>query len=415
MIDLALLRIIKYREQFDKVHRFIPVSAIDKRTKAVTADIKRYFAANEDQTKLDFPAFRSLFFTVYHKTMNDDDCAYYNKLIERMQDDVPDSVKKNIINQLLELEYATDVANIIQDYQQGEEIDVVVCLDNLTTKVKQSMERSNATEFAGFDDSTVGECNDDEGLAWPLQCMNDTYRRIQGGDQYIIAARPGKGKTSFLTFLNWSMVQQMPSNKVIVWFNNESRKQRIMSRQIQSALGKTNSELDKMHTDGTLLSAYCEVMGCKDRVRVYDIHGKNTAFLEEILEGIGRDNVGAVVTDMLDNVKFLTRIEMREDQRLEQLYQWHRELGVTYNCPMFPTSQVSVDGEGLMFPTEGMLKDSKTGKQGACDGIIMVGSSNDPLLQNKRGISMPKTKSKREGMTDLREEVVFDADRGRYK
>jgi len=415
MIDLALLRIIKYREQFDKVHRFIPVSAIDKRTKAVTADIKRYFAANEDQTKLDFPAFRSLFFTVYHKTMNDDDCAYYNKLIERMQDDVPDSVKKNIINQLLELEYATDVANIIQDYQQGEEIDVVVCLDNLTTKVKQSMERSSATEFAGFDDSTVGECNDDEGLAWPLPCMNEVYRKIQGGDQYIIAARPGKGKTSFLTFLNWSMAEQMPSNKVIVWFNNESRKQRIMSRQIQSALGKTNGELAKMNADGTLLIEYCKVMGNKDRVRVYDIHGKNTAFLEEILESIGMDNVGAVVTDMLDNVKFLTRVDIREDQRLEQLYQWHRELGVKYNCPMFATSQVSNEGAGLMFPTENMLKDSKTGKQGACDGIIMLGSSDDPLLQNKRGISMPKTKSKREGMTDLREEVVFDADRGRYK
>ena len=61
-----------------------------------------------------------------------------------------------------------------------------------------------------------------------------------------------------------------------------------------------------------------------------------------------------------------------------------------------------------------MLKDSKTGKQGACDGIIMLGSSDDPLMQAKRGISMPKTKSKREGMSDLREEVTFDADRGRF-
>ena len=35
MIDLALLRVIKYREQFDKVHRYIPKSAIDKKTKAI--------------------------------------------------------------------------------------------------------------------------------------------------------------------------------------------------------------------------------------------------------------------------------------------------------------------------------------------------------------------------------------------
>ena len=48
-------------------------------------------------------------------------------------------------------------------------------------------------------------------------------------------------------------------------------------------------------------------MGSADRVRVYDIHGKNNFHLEEILEGIGLENVGGIVIDMLDNVKFPTR------------------------------------------------------------------------------------------------------------
>ena len=414
MIDLALLRIIKYKEQFNKVHRYIPRSAIDKRTKAVTDDIAKYFAMNTEEEVIDFPAFRSMFFTTFHKGMEKAECEYYNQLIDRMQTDVPESVKRNIINQLLELEFATDVANIIQDYEQGEEIEVVTVIDNLTVKVKESIERSSSHEYSGLDDSTVGEENDDNGLHWPLAVMNETYRNIQGGDQYIIAARPGKGKTSFLTFLNWSMCQQMPDNKVIVWFNNESRRQRIMSRQIMSALNMTNGELAKLKASGELTNEYIKVMGSKDRVRVYDIHGKNNSYLEDVLEGIGLENVGGIVIDMLDNVKFPTRKDLREDQRLEQLYQWSRELGVKYNCAVFPTSQISNEGAGLMFPTENMLKDSKTGKQGACDGIIMLGSSDDPMLQNKRGISMPKTKSKREGMSDLREEILFDADRGRF-
>tara|TARA_R110002096_G_scaffold110795_1_gene241958 strand:+ start:466 stop:1713 length:1248 start_codon:yes stop_codon:yes gene_type:complete len=414
MIDLALLRIIKYKEQFDKVQRYIPRSAIDKRTRAVTEDIRKYFEMNTEEEILDFPSFRSMFFTTWHKSMGEEDCKYYNQLIDRMQTDVPESVKKNIINQLLELEFVTEVANVIQDYEQGEEIDVVVTVGNLYDTVRDTMERTNAFEFSDLDDSTVGENTDDEGLDWNLACMNETYRKIQGGDQYIIAARPGKGKTSFLTHLNWALAKQMPDNKIIVWFNNESRRQRIMSRQIQSALNMTNGELGKLKAAGTLNEAYIKEMGRKDKVRIYDIHGKNNFHLEEILEGIGIDNVGAIVCDMLDNVKFPTRKDAREDQRLEQLYQWSRELGVKYNCPVFPTSQVSNEGAGLMFPTENMLKDSKTGKQGACDGIIMLGSSDDPLLQNKRGISMPKTKSKREGMTDLREEVLFDADKGRY-
>lgn len=414
MIDLALLRIIKYREQFDKVHRYIPKSSIDKKTRAITEDIRKYFESNPDEEVIDFPSFRSMFFTTWHKGLSDSDCDFYNKLIERMEEDVPESIKKNIINQLLELEFATNVGNVIEDYQAGEDIEVVASIDNLVSRIKESLERTSAFEFADFDDSTVGQESDDDGYNWPLKCMNEHYRKIQGGDQYIVAARPGKGKTTFLTHLNYAMSKQMPENKVIVWFNNESRRQRIMSRQIQSAMYMTNGELKQLQLQGKLREQYIKVMGSADRVRVYDIHGKNNFHLEEILEGIGLENVGAIVIDMLDNVKFPTLKDVREDQRLEQLYQWSRELGVKYNCPVFPTSQISNEGAGLMFPNENMLKDSKTGKQGACDGIIMIGSSDDPLLQNKRGLSMPKTKSKREGMPDMMEEITFDADKGRY-
>ena len=414
MIDLALLRILKYREQFEKVHRYIPRSGIDKRTKAVTDDIRKYFAMNDEEEVIDFPSFRSMFFTTWHKNLAESDCEYYNKLLTRMETDVPEQVKKNIINQLLELEFATDVANVIQDYEQGEEIDCVVTIGNLYDKVRDTMERTSAFEFADLDDSTVGENSDDEGLDWPLNCLNETYRKIQGGDQYIVAARPGKGKTTFLTQLNAHMAKQMPDHKVILWFNNESRRQRIMSRQIQSALVKTNGELSELKMAGTINDEYIKVMGRKDRVRVYDIHGKNNFHLEEIIESVGYDNIGAIVIDMLDNVKFPTGKDVREDQRLEQLYQWSREMGVKCDAPVFPTSQISNEGAGLMFPTENMLKDSKTGKQGACDGIIMIGSSDDPLLARKRGISMPKTKSKRAGQADCREEVLFDEDKGVY-
>ena len=414
MIDLALLRVIKDKETFDKVHRYIPKKGVDKNTRVLINDVSKYFEANPEETKLDFDAFRSMFFTVWHKTLSEAETVFYNSLLDKMVSDVPPAVKKNMVNNLLELGFATEVANVIQEYDQGEDIDVVLTIGNLHSGVKDTLERTSKFEFAGLDD-VVHEDNDDSGLLWPLDCLNSVYRNILGGDQYIIAARPGKGKTSFLTFLNWSLVQQMPENKVIVWFNNESTRNRIMSRQIMSALGANSDEIRKFKEEGTLSEKYIKAMGSATRVRVYDIHGKNNFHLEEILESIGIDNVGAVITDMLDNVKFPSHRDMREDQRLEQLYQWHREIGVKYNCPMFPTSQISNEGAGLMFPSENMLKDSKTGKQGACDGIIMIGSSDDPLLQNKRGISMPKTKSKRAGAFDLREEIVFDVDRGRFK
>ena len=185
-----------------------------------------------------------------------------------------------------------------------------------------------------------------------------------------------------------------------------------MNRQIQSALRATDAELLELHNNLELRDKYMEAMG-GDKVRIYDVHGKNNLYIEDILAQLG-DKVGMIIFDMLDNLKFPTTKEVREDQRLEQMYQWSRELGVKYDCHVFPTSQVSNEGAGLQFPTEAMLKDSKTGKQGACDNILMIGASDDPLLEHNRYISLPKQKSKRAGKENLRAELILNGERGIY-
>tara|TARA_R110002020_G_scaffold225658_2_gene435753 strand:- start:4527 stop:5789 length:1263 start_codon:yes stop_codon:yes gene_type:complete len=413
-IDLALLRVLKYKDQFDKVARYIPKEAMSKKTNAIINDIGKYFDGN-DETQIDFPAFRSLFFTSYHKNLKEDDIQFYNNILTKMEQDVPEAVKKNMVNGLLELKMATKIANDIDEYQAGEEIDIVEAVFNTVSKTKEVLERTTSFEKSGFDDSSVEEgLSDDVGYKWCLPMLNEVYRRIQPGDATIIAARPGKGKTTFLCQQNHAMAQDMPEGKTIVWLNNESRRQKIMSRQIQAALGVPDATLHKMMKEGTLKDAYIKAMGSANRVEVYDIHGKNHTYIEEILETYGLDGVGAIVFDMLDKVKMPMPQGMREDQRLEELYTWGRELGVLYNCPTFPTSQISVEGAGLLFPAEHMLKDSKTGKQGACDNILMLGSSEDPMIQNTRGISMAKEKVKRAGAEHLQGEVLFDADIGRY-
>jgi len=415
-IDIALLRVIKYRDQYEKVARFIPKSALNKRTLLLAKDIGRYFDDHAEEASINFNSFRSLFFTSYHKKLTDEDTQFYNRVLVNMAEDVPDSIKSNLVNQLLELEFATDVANFIEEFHAGEEIDIV---QEITFKLKvlnEQLTRGSAYEYADMDDCDA-EVDDNVGLRWCLPELNERYRRLQGGDQTIVCARPGLGKTTFLTCNNVAMAQDMKDTDIIVWFNNESKRQRIMKRQMQSALQATVAELSKKQTAGTLQDEYLAVMGRKDRLRVYDIHGKNNLFLADILESIREEGltVGAIIIDMLDNVKFPTRRELREDQRLEEMYKWFRELGVEYDCPTFPTSQVSNEGAGLLYPLEHMLKDSKTGKQGACDNILMIGHDGDELNPNSRGISMPKKKSLRAGKLDIMETFIMDADRAIYK
>jgi replicative DNA helicase len=62
-----------------------------------------------------------------------------------------------------------------------------------------------------------------------------------------------------------------------------------------------------------------------------------------------------------------------------------------------------------------MLKDSKTGKQGACDFMLMIGASNDPSLGGVRYLGMPKNKLRREGHAgDPRAQVNYNPERVRY-
>ena len=60
------------------------------------------------------------------------------------------------------------------------------------------------------------------------------------------------------------------------------------------------------------------------------------------------------------------------------------------------------------------LKDSKTGKQGAADLIIMIGKSADPTMPNDRFISTPKNKLSAGGNNQIRQQVTIDMDRAKY-
>jgi len=120
---------------------------------------------------------------------------------------------------------------------------------------------------------------------------------------------------------------------------------------------------------------------------------------------------------MVDNIKFggsALNGGQRTDQILEAQYQWARMMAVKHDTPVIATSQISADGDGLQYPTLPMLKDSKTGKQGAADAIITLGAVNDPAYSGSRFIGTTKNKLRRQGAPASPQcEVVFDGERAR--
>jgi replicative DNA helicase len=125
-----------------------------------------------------------------------------------------------------------------------------------------------------------------------------------------------------------------------------------------------------------------------------------------------------VVFDMIDNIRFdgeMINGGQRTDQMLEAMYQWGRDMAVRYDCPIIATSQISAEGDGLAFPTLAMLKDSKTGKQGAADAIITLGAKNEQAYEHIRFIGLTKNKLALEGRPKSpHSELVLDGPAGRY-
>jgi replicative DNA helicase len=433
-LDLTTLRLLKYRERYERLARSVPARALDQRTAILLADFGAFFREFPGVNKIEPGSFMLWFKGFRHTGLKDEALAIFDGVIrEVVEHDVDPTVESGIMARLVATATAFDITALIEKYQAGEEVDIRSSIGTLMDQYDQMVDRKikNPQVLDPIEQMLLDEEND-VGLHWRLTCLNRHIKPIVGGDFIVVGARPDKGKTTFcaseLTFMAPQVDLIYPDeNRSILWFNNEGPGKRIVMRTWQSALGLTMEELVKLNNTPaekgfekykTLLrQRYAEAIGGRLGVlRVFDIHGMWNHEVEDIMR---LHKPALVVFDMVDNIKFggeATNNGQRTDQLLEAMYQWARMMGVKYDCGVIANSQISADGDGQQYPTLPMLKDSKTGKQGAADVIITLGTVNDPTLANSRYIGTTKNKKVRTGMpSSPMTEVMFDGQRGRYK
>lgn len=412
MLDVVLLKIVKYRAEYNKTIHTIPIDALDPKTQALLADFGKYFKKFPTHDVIDFNTFLPRF-KQWHPDMTDEQFNAYTAVMRTIAGDVDDETKLGIVGELYELDLGTRVANLCNLFNQG---DLSYSLAEGISQAVDSYKINMGAKAVMWDDTDIDlllqEDMDDTGIRWRLNVLNQHMRPLRPGDFGIIAGRPDKGKTTFLTSEITYMAGQLPEDRNVLWLNNEGMSGRIVKRLYQSALGKPISEMVELSKAGQLAGLYEDVVGRRDRIRVVNVHGFHVGQVEAIIEN---SNPGIIVYDMIDNIKGFQG-ESRTDLQLEEMYKWARERGVKYDCINLASSQISNEGDGLQFPTLGMLKDSKTGKQGACDFQLMIGATNDQNMQFSRFLGLPKNKLRREDMGgDPRAEVVFAANIARYE
>ncbi|WCD56101.1 DNA helicase [Caulobacter phage BL199] len=425
---------LKRREDHDKVIRAVPKHVLDIHTKTILEDFGKFFEEFPDADECDGTgAFWTWFYSFAHPTLNAEQRAHYQGLLAQINEPLPQSMRDGLMARLVEADTASKITTVLTDYNEGKEVNVAASLRTIMEQHEADTTRKVKTPLVTDDISDLLKQDaEDIGFHWRMEGLNRAMRPLRAGDFMILAARPDTGKTSAIcdqvTYFASQMdtvfppldedgnpdpVNGKPQNREVIWLNNEGMGNKIITRLYQAALNASITDLVKWDKEGTVKDRYIEALGGRDNIKVYDIHDFWSHEVEDILR---TTNPGIIVFDMLDNIRFggdVGNNGQRTDQLLEALYQWGRVRGVKYDSLVMATSQISADGENLAWPLLGMLKDSKTGKQGAADLIVTVGYKAD--YPNTRFIGCTKNKLVRQGQPkDPKLEVTFDGARSRY-
>lgn len=414
MIDAVLLRLMKNRKDFNQLYGVIPKDSkvIDAQTVALLSCFKRYFDDYPSHDRVDLETFLPRFRAWYPKLTPEQYSGYEKVIVNVINVDTDDDQKRNITGWIADVELVTALANIAEAHNNGELADAFSEVQRVSNQYRQRLGIHVTTWITTSIAELLQDELNDAGLRWRLSCLNSSMRGLRPGDFGIIAGRPDRGKTTFLASELPNFAPQLPADQNIVWLNNEGPGKRIIPRLYQSALDLKITELAQLANSGLAEDRYRDIVGRLDRIRVIDIHGMTNGQVQMVLED---NNPGLVVYDMIDNIRGFGDAA-RTDSRLEEMYKWARDVSVNMGLVGLATSQISNEGDNLMYPPMGALKDSKTGKQGACDFQLMIGSVSDDAFQNSRFISLPKNKLRRaDGPGDPKCEVVYDSVRGRYR
>lgn len=412
--DLLILKALLTRKRWRSLSGAVPVETLSTTGRSLFQWINAYWnQAAETIEVLDCSALEA--FIKLKANATPEQLALTAQILKQLNKPVQQEVMDSIIASLLERDFSGRAGALIARFNEGAEIDLVYELSNLSQAVKRQISNSSVEDFIDTDIGILlSEQADDHGLKLPTMLLSTHIKGLLGGDLVAIAARPDKGKSSLLAAICTHLAPQIPkcfdADRPILWLNNEGSGKQIVPRVYQAALKVDGDVLQQYNAEGTLVDRYTKAVGHKHRIRVKDMHGASFAQIEQVIEAM---NPCVVLFDMVANFRGGLgggSSGGNKTDEIESKWQAMREMAVQHDFIAFGTIQVSADGDDMLYPPYGALKDSKTSVQGAVDILLMLGALNSPDMQSVRGLSTPKNKRQLPKMPSyVQGQVHFDA------
>jgi replicative DNA helicase len=256
-------------------------------------------------------------------------------------------------------------------------------LQTTFSELQEANEKDEASDFVTDNLEEIYETHyKAPGLRWRLNAMNRMLGSLRQGDFGCLFARPETGKTTFLSSEVTFMAAQLPTDRPVIWFNNEQVGAVVKSYLYRSALGKTIQEIIDKRQESMV--EYLKVTN--KNIKVVD----NPMLAKKDIERIcAQYNPGLIIFDQIDKIKGFAAD--RDDLALGEIYQWARGLASRY-CPVIGVSQAGESGANKKYLTMEDMVNAKTSKQAEADWILGIGKLNQEGWEDVRHLHLSKNK-----------------------
>lgn len=398
-LDTTALRVFRDRRAYEKM-RSVPTEGLEEDTVLLIKDFGVYYKEFPEVESIETEEFLTWEWNYRRPSLDHDRKEALAKLLKQSNKELSTGMKEGILKRLQEAAVCSRVLDQVSRWQDGEEMEIYDEISETISYLNPFRVSANGTgEVRNSLEDILNTETDDSGFTLPWRDVQSSMRKVRQGDFGILGARVNTGKSSAIAQVasHWlpqvaKHNQTMDEKRTVLVLNNEGTGERLKRRIYQALLGATVAEMVDQMKSGDLhdnLRENCGGTHPDNLLVVADIHNEDVGAVEEY---ISNHKPLGVLLDMADNVKYHTSKEAREDMRIKALYETLRNYCVVYDLFMMVTSQLSADAVDVAFPTMDTLSDSKTGKPGTADFILMLGCIGIPDQTKIRYLSLAKNK-----------------------
>ncbi len=386
--DIDSLAILKDRKNYDRYYTHMKDVLSTSEGEVIAKYIGEYYETTTSQY-MDWSKF-STFFFLKHPMMNHEKKGNMRKIFEalEMYSNGDADFTQQILEELITKHHATELGKHAMAVADGSDTiikfeEMVNAYDNDIKEIDDGDDPHLAPNDFDF---LFGSDANSPVLNFSLEGLCKAFKGIRKGNIIVVGALPDTGKTTFLLAEVANMLNQIPDDQYIMYFNNEQAMKDMAYRLRSAVLGKS---FDDIMLDPTQAVTDYKALG-GERVLLYDKSYMDTKFVEERIKRY-EGKIGLIIFDQLWKIKGNSK-SSNDFMQLAHIFAWARDI-CKKHAPVITVHQADAQAYGLKYLGMENLFGSNIAIQGEADAIVTIGRTTDgSALPTVRHFNVPKNK-----------------------